>query len=98
MSAKKITTKDSDNRDDVLVDVGPTLHRRTLIAASCYRAGIPDHVKRLMEKIPELAQVIVPLADVRETRRRASELGTEENRICQYLRSIRFGADGEVRA
>ncbi len=95
MSAKKIT--EPDPRDDVQVYLGPTLHKRTLVTASIYRGGLSDHVKRVIEKVPELRTLIVPLADVARTRRKIGEPGTEENRVYQSLHAVRFNGDGEVR-
>ena len=96
MSAKKITTE-LNPREDVQVYLGPTLHKRTLVEASIYRGGLSDHVTGLIAKIPELRTLIVPMADVAATRRKAQMPGTEENRVYQYLRSIRFNDNGEVR-
>jgi hypothetical protein len=68
-----------------------------MVAASCFRGGLSDYVLGLIEKIPELARLIVPLEEVAQARRKAKELGTEENRVFQYLETVRFDGDGEVR-
>lgn len=98
MSAKKVAASELNPRDSVQTYVGPTLHRRTLVEGSSYRGGLSAHVAGLMEKIPELRTLIVPMADVANVRRRTQEPGTEENRVYQYLRTVRFDDKGEVRA
>ena len=95
MSAKKIT--EPDPRENVQVYLGPTLHKRTLVEANCYRGGLTDYVTGLIGKIPELRTVIVQLDDAAYTRRKIKEPGTEENRVYQYLKTVRFDANGEVR-
>lgn len=83
--------------DQIQVYIGPTMHRRSMVAASSYRGGLPDYVTNLAEKIPELVWMIVPLADVATVRARIKEQGTQENGIYQYLQNVRFDANGEVR-
>lgn len=95
MSAKKIT--EPDPREDVQVYLGPTLHKRALVTASAYRGGLSDYVTGLVRRIPELRTLIVPLGDAARARRKIAEPGTEENRVYQYLQTIRFNPDGEVR-
>jgi hypothetical protein len=97
LSAKKQTAIGTDPRDDVKVYIGPTLHRRVLVASSVFRGGLSPHVTGLIEKIPELGQMIVPLDEVVEAKRRIKEPGTTEHGLCQYLISIRFNENGEVR-
>lgn len=102
MGAKKTANANTessgtDPREDVRIYIGPTMHRRALVASSCFRGGLPAHVESLAAKIPDLARVIVPLSEVVAARRRAQEPGTEENRICRYLLTVRFDDTGGVR-
>lgn len=98
LCAKKVATKQSDGlSDSVRVYVGPTLHRRALVMGNSYRGGLSEYVEGLVSKIPELDRMIVPMAEVSGTRRRLKEPGTEENRLYQYLETIRFDENGEVR-
>lgn len=92
-----MTATNEAEGDQIKVYVGPTLHRRAMVAASSYRGGLPDYVTRLAEKIPELVWMIVPLAEVAAVRARIKEQGTQENGIYQYLQNVRFDANGEVR-
>lgn len=97
MSAKKTSSTLPDPRDDVRVYIGPTLHRRALVASGVFRGGLSPHVTELIGKIPELNHLIIPLAGVVEAKRRVKEPGTLEHGLYQRLLSIRFDADGEVR-
>ena len=83
--------------DQIKVYVGPTMHKRAMVTASSYRGGLPDYVTRLVEKIPELVWMIVPLQEVAAVRARIKEQGTQESGIFQYLQNVRFEANGEVR-
>lgn len=99
MCAKKITTTTTTNEpgEEISVYIGPTMHRRAMVTASCYRGGLPDHVVKLMEKIPELAWMIVPLKDVAAVKMLIKEQGTQENGIFKYIETVRFDGNGEVR-
>ena len=90
-------TAPHDPRGDIRVYVGPTLHRRAIVEASVFRGGLSAHVSRLIEKIPELETLIVPLSGLSEAKKCVKEPGTAENGIYQYLSAIRFDNDGEVR-
>jgi hypothetical protein len=94
---KQATEESADPRSDIRVYIGPTIHRRMMVAASCYRGGLNSHVTGMIAKIPEIASLIVPLSEVVEAKRRVKEPGTAEYGIYQYLLSIRFDANGEVR-
>jgi hypothetical protein len=86
-----------DPRSDVRAYIGPTLHRRALVAASVFRGGLNAHVAGLIAKIPEIASLIVPLSEVVAAKKRAREQGTAEYGLYQYLLSVRFDENGEVR-
>jgi hypothetical protein len=68
-----------------------------LTAASAFRGGLNAHVTGLVAKIPELAQMIVPLDEVVAAKRRVREQGTAEHDLYKYLLSVRFDENGEVR-
>jgi hypothetical protein len=87
----------ADPRADVRVYIGPTMHRRAIVGASVYRGGLNAHVAGLVAKVPEIAALIVPLSDIVEAKRKAKEPGTTEYGVYQYLLSVRFDENGEVR-
>jgi hypothetical protein len=84
-------------RDDVRIYIGPTMHRRMMVAGSAYRGGLDAHVAGMTAKIPEIARLVVPLSEVVAAKWKVKEQGTAEYGIYQYLLSVRFDANGEVR-
>jgi hypothetical protein len=91
------TVAQCDPREDVRIYIGPTMHRRAIVAGSIYRGGLNTHVTELIAKVPEIGQMIVPLAEIVAAKRKVKEQGTAEYGIYQYLLSIRFDGNGEVR-
>lgn len=91
-------TKLAQTEEDVRIYLGPTMHRRVMVHASCFRGGLSDAVKDIVERCPEVGGLIVPVEDAAKTKKKIDEQGTEQHRLYEYLRGVRFGADGEVRA
>lgn len=82
--------------DATLIYAGPTMHRRTIVAGSVYKGGIPAHVQELITRVPEVGQIIVPVTNYLQTREAAKTQGTEYNRIYNALLAVRFDGN-EVR-
>jgi hypothetical protein len=97
MAKRQTTAEPADPRGDIRVYIGPTIHRRMMVAGTCFRGGLNAHVTGMIAKIPEIASLIVPLSEVVEAKRRVKEPGTAEHGIYQYLLSVRFDPNGEVR-
>ena len=76
--------------------IGPTLHQRSLVSGSAFRNGIPAYVDRLIEKIPDLRQLIIPVEDLSVLRVEMHRDGTELNRVYNYLSTVRFNGNGDV--
>ena len=85
-----------DPMERLQVYAGPTMHRRVMIAGSVYKNGLPEHVKDLIRKVPDVGRIIVPAKDFPSVRMEAGTPGTEYHRIYNALLEIRFD-DGEVR-
>lgn len=83
--------------EDVRIYLGPTMHRRVMVHAACYRGGLSDSVKAVIDRCPEVAGLIVPVEDAPKTKAKIEKAGTEQHRLYDYLRGVRFDADGEVR-
>ena len=82
--------------DRLQVYAGPTMHRRVMIAGSVYKNGLPEHVKDLIRKVPDVGRIIVPVKDFPAVRKETETPGTEYHRIYNALLEVRFD-DGEVR-
>ena len=76
-----------------MVYAGPTMHRRVIIGGSVYKGGIPAHILKLVEKVPDVGSMIVPLKDFAAVRAEANTQGTEYHRLYNALLAVRF--DGE---
>jgi hypothetical protein len=68
-----------------VVYCGPSLPGSKMISMAVYRGGLPPHVTALMEKIPEIGRLIVPVDKLNDTRTKAATPGTEENRLHQMI-------------
>ena len=79
--------------DATVIYAGPTMHRRVIIAGSVYRDGIPANIQALIEKIPDVGRIIVPVKDFSSVRQAAKTEGTEYHRLYNALLTVRF--DGE---
>ena len=85
-----------DPLDRLQIYACPTMHRRVMIAGSVYKNGLPEHVKDLIRKVPDVGRIIVPVKDFPAVRKETETPGTEYHRIYNALLEVRFD-DGEVR-
>lgn len=92
--AKAMTSEAQANPlSETKVYAGPTMHRRKIIGGSVYKNGIPRNIEELIEKVPEVGQMIVPVKEFSHVREATRTQGTEQHRLWHYLESVRF--DGE---
>lgn len=87
--AKKATQQDQPQPRTV-VYVGPNLHKGKLTAFSIFKGGLPPHVKALADAYPEINRMLVPTSDFAAVRKAAEAQGTEEHRVYQALKALRF--------
>ena len=80
-----------------VIYAGPTMHRRMMIANSVYKNGLPDSVNRMIEKVPDIEKLIVPVVSYPEVKQEMATAGTEYNRLYNALLNVHFTEDGEVR-
>lgn len=80
-----------------VIYAGPTMHRRMMIGNSVYKNGLPDNVNRMIEKVPDIEKLIVPVSSYPEVKQAVATAGTEYNRLYNALLNVRFTEDGEVR-
>lgn len=78
--------------------IGPTMHRRAISAHTLFIGDLPAFVETLITRVPEVAKMIVETSELAAARKQVNEMGTECHRVYQYLLSIRFDGNGEVRA
>lgn len=94
--AKKITVLDAAPLSRIYI--GPTMHRRAITANTLYLGESPDYVTALIAKVPEVATMIIETSGLAAARKLIQEAGTEYHRVYQYLLTVRFDGNGEVRS
>ena len=60
---------------------GPNIQAFALMKYQVYREGLPAYVVRAIEKIPEIAELIVPISELEATKKKINTPGTNESRI-----------------
>lgn len=94
--AKKTTVLDTAPLSRIYI--GPTMHRRAIMANTLFLGELPDYVTALIAKVPEVATMIIDTSELATARKLIQEAGTEYHRLHQYLLTVRFDGNGEVRA
>lgn len=61
MADKKTTPKKSENKDEKLVYIGPTLSKGRLPYATIYYNGLPEHIQEIIKANPWFRQLFVPI-------------------------------------
>lgn len=93
--AKKTIVLDSTPLSRIYI--GPTMHRRAIIGNTLFLGSLPAFVDALITKVPEVATLVVETTVLASARKQVLEAGTEYHRVYQYLQSVRFDGNGEVR-
>lgn len=94
---KAKTAEPVPDMNDVRIYLGPTMHRRAMVHGACFRGGLSAAVQRVIANCPEVGKMIFPVEAAAEATRKIAEQGTESHRLSEYLRGVRFNADGRVR-
>lgn len=58
--------------------LGPNLPGGRLLQSTVFRGGVSEYLKPLLEEIPEVAELIVPVETISEVQGRISKTGTAE--------------------
>ena len=66
---------------DTVIYTGPNVLRLNLARFQVFRGGLPLHVKRAIEKIPEIEKLIVPVTELEAMREKIDTPGSNEARI-----------------
>jgi hypothetical protein len=64
---------------------GPSVPKGKITSGSLYRGGLPNNIGAMIEKIPEIGKLTVPVSRLAETHRKIAVAGTEENRLYQAI-------------
>lgn len=72
---------DTDTQSEPQIYTGPNIVAFGLMRFHVYRGGLPLTVRKAIEKIPEIAELIVPVSELEEMRQKISKAGTNEARL-----------------
>ncbi len=75
---------------DTVIYTGPNIFALALQRFQVFRGGLPPYVKRAIEKIPEIKQLIVPVNKLEGMRARINKPGTAEAR---FFNAVQKAAD-----
>ena len=64
-----------------LVYVGPNIPGGILQRFQVFKGGLPPHAKGLIEQVPEVGELFVPVKDLESMRCRIEDPGTNEARL-----------------
>ncbi|MDR1516253.1 MAG: hypothetical protein LBS45_11215 [Synergistaceae bacterium] len=88
-------TRDSSTEEssrisrEPVIYCGPSVPKGKIISGALYRGGLPKNIEAIVEKVPEIGRLIVPVGKLAETQRKTAVAGTEENRLYQVILSRR---------
>lgn len=71
-----------------VIYIGPSFWRGRLPANTVFRSGIPEHLKDLREKYPELDDLIVPIAEHMTRVAKIKQPGTAEHIAYKALEGV----------
>lgn len=60
---------------------GPNIQAFALMKYQVYREELPAYVARAVEKIPDIAELIVPISELEAMKKKINTPGTNESRI-----------------
>jgi hypothetical protein len=78
-------------RAEPVIYCGPNIPKGNLMSMAVFRGGIPGNIERLIEKIPEIGGLIVPVSQLAGVKKKIAVQGSEENRLNQVILAAREG-------
>lgn len=63
-------------QEGVIIYVGPTLIKYQLMATNIYSNGLPKQMFELMERMPELRSLFVPVMEYRKATEQLQQVGS----------------------
>ena len=77
--------------DEPMIYVGVNIYSLALQQYQVFTGGLPPYVKRAIEKIPEIKQLIVPVSGLENMRAKIKKSGTHESRIFYNVKKAAEG-------
>jgi hypothetical protein len=85
------TAAAAPGRAEPVIYCGPNIPKGNLLSMAVFRGGMPGNIQRMIEKIPEIGGLIVPVSRLADTRKKIAAHGSEENRLNQVILAAREG-------
>ena len=82
---EEMTDTETETDSEPQIYTGPNIFTMALLRFQVFKGGLPPYVKRAVEKIPEIQQMIVPVSEVEDIKQRISRPGTNESRLFREL-------------
>ena len=79
----------TDTQSEPQIYTGPNIVAFGLMRFHVYRGGLPLTVRKAAEKIPEIAELIVPVSEVEEMKQKIKTAGTNEFRLFHELKEAK---------
>ncbi|MEK5181355.1 hypothetical protein [Paenibacillus sp. FSL R5-0928] len=76
-SAPKASVK-VEKQSPTCIYLGPNLPGGRLLQSTVFRGGIPEYLKPLLEELPDVEELIVPVDIMSEVQERIGKTGTAE--------------------
>ena len=64
-----------------VIYTGPNIFALALMRFQVFKGGLPPYVKRAIERIPEIQQLLVPVSELEAMRQKIDKPGTQEARF-----------------
>ena len=74
-------TSSTETDSEPKIYTGPNIFALALQRFQVFRGGLPPHVKRAIEKLPEIEALIVPVSELTSMRQKIDRPGTNESRL-----------------
>ena len=81
MADEEILQEDTTQEAEPEIYTGPNILAFALQKYQVFRGGLPPHVVRAVEKIPEIQGLIVPVSELEAMRQKIDRPGTNESRL-----------------
>ncbi len=83
MAEDEIVQEEITSTDNIEPEIytGPNILAFALQKFQLFRGGLPPHVVRAIEKIPDIQKLIVPVSELESMRQKIGRPGTNESRL-----------------
>lgn len=73
-TAKRTSSDQGEQATEAVIYVGPTLPK--IASYAVFKDGVPKHVEKVMERIPEMRSLFLPVSEFAQRRGELNEVGS----------------------